>query len=126
MHELEKDKDSLAANPENLKVIFKEMVEMCLWGNATVRCSPHAPQTLLTSTNKDLSMLTHLSHEQIQHLQSVGKDAQAARAEFILRDDQEKVWGHLKTFAGKADSRIDFVLDNGWCHALRLHTLLPR
>ncbi|EIW56647.1 DUF89 domain-containing protein [Trametes versicolor FP-101664 SS1] len=96
MHELEKDKDSLAVNPENLKVIFKEMVEMCLWGNAT-----------------DLSMLTHLSHEQIQHLQSVGKDAQAARAEFILRDDQEKVWDHLKSFAGKADSRIDFVLDNG-------------
>ncbi|OJT12344.1 Protein-glutamate O-methyltransferase [Trametes pubescens] len=96
MHELEKDKDSLAANPENLKVIFEEMVEMCLWGNAT-----------------DLSMLTHLSHEQIQHLQSVGRDAQAARAEFILRDDQEKVWDHLKSFAGKTDSRIDFVLDNG-------------
>lgn len=64
-------------------------------------------------------MLTHLSHEQIQHLQSVGRDAQAARAEFILRDDQEKVWDHLKSFAGKTDSRIDFVLDNGPCHELQ-------
>ncbi len=58
-------------------------------------------------------MLTHLTHEDIQHLQSVGKDAQAARAEYILRDDQEKVWNHLTSLAGKADSRVDFVLDNG-------------
>ena len=58
-------------------------------------------------------MLTHLSHDDIQHLQTVGKDAQAARAEYILRDDQEKVWTHLTSLRGKADSRIDFVLDNG-------------
>ncbi|RDX41169.1 DUF89 domain-containing protein [Lentinus brumalis] len=95
MHELEGDKDSLVSDPDNLKVIFKEMIQMCLWGNAT-----------------DLSMLTHLTHEDIQHLQSVGKDAQAARAEYILRDDQEKVWNHLMSLAGKADSRVDFVLDN--------------
>ncbi|KAH9856418.1 DUF89 domain-containing protein [Lenzites betulinus] len=96
MHELEKDKATLASNPENLNVIFKQMIQMCLWGNAT-----------------DLSMLTHLSHEDIQNLQSVGKDAQAARAAYILADDQEKVWDHLKGFAGKRDSRVDFVLDNG-------------
>ncbi|KAI0717732.1 hypothetical protein C8T65DRAFT_640596 [Cerioporus squamosus] len=95
MHELEGDKDSLASDPDNLKVIFKEMIQMCLWGNAT-----------------DLSMLTHLTHEDIQHLQSVGKDAQAARAAYILRDDQEKVWSHLTSLAGKTDSRVDFVLDN--------------
>ena len=57
-------------------------------------------------------MLTHLSHEDIQHLPSVGKDAQAARAQYILRDDQEKVWSHLTSQANK-DSRVDFVLDNG-------------
>ncbi|KAI0759122.1 DUF89 domain-containing protein [Fomes fomentarius] len=95
MHELERDKQSLASDPENLKVIFKEMIQMCLWGNAT-----------------DLSMLTHLSHDDIQHLQTVGKDAQAARAEYILCDDQEKVWNHLKSLDGKQDSRVDFVLDN--------------
>ncbi|KAI0632878.1 DUF89 domain-containing protein [Trametes polyzona] len=96
MHELEQDKETLASDPDNLKVIFKEMIQMCLWGNAT-----------------DLSMLTHLSHEDIQHLQSVGRDVQAARAEYILRDDQEKVWQHLTSLAGKKDSRVDFVLDNG-------------
>lgn len=58
-------------------------------------------------------MLTHLSHDDIQHLQTVGRDAQAARAEFILKDDQEKVWQHLASLAGKKDSRVDFVLDNG-------------
>ena len=58
-------------------------------------------------------MLTQMSHEDIQDLQSVGKDAQAARAEFILRDDQEKVWQHLTGLADKSDARIDFVLDNG-------------
>ena len=31
MHELEGDKDSLTSNPDNLKVIFKEMIQMCLW-----------------------------------------------------------------------------------------------
>ncbi|KAI0351611.1 DUF89 domain-containing protein [Trametes cingulata] len=95
MHELEEDKETLASDPDNLKVIFKEMIQMCLWGNAT-----------------DLSMLTHMSHEDIQRLQTVGRDAQAARAEYILRDDQEKVWDHLTSLAGKTDSRVDFVLDN--------------
>ena len=58
-------------------------------------------------------MLTQMSHEDIQHLQSVGREAQAARSEFILHDDQEKVWHHLTSLAGKEDARIDFVLDNG-------------
>ncbi|KAH9948501.1 DUF89 domain-containing protein [Amylocystis lapponica] len=95
MHELERDKASFASDPDSLGVLFREMIQMCLWGNAT-----------------DLSMLTHLSHEDIQHLQFVGKDAQAARKEFILRDDQDKVWEHLTTSAGNGGARIDFVLDN--------------
>ena len=57
-------------------------------------------------------MLTHLSHDDIQHLQTVGKDAQEARSKFILHDDQEKVWTHL-TSVRQETSRIDFVLDNG-------------
>lgn len=55
-------------------------------------------------------MLTHMTHDDIKHLQSVGRDAQAARKEYILTDDQDKVWGHLATLK---DARIDFVLDNG-------------
>ncbi|OBZ75033.1 hypothetical protein A0H81_05296 [Grifola frondosa] len=96
MHELQHEKDILASDPENLKVIFEEMIQMCLWGNAT-----------------DLSMLTHMSHDDIQHLQSVGHDAQAARQKYILRDDQDKVWEHLTSLAGNGGSRVDFVLDNG-------------
>lgn len=52
-----------------------------------------------------------MSHSDIQDLQTVGKDAQAARKEFILKDDQERVWDHIKTLS--PDSRVDFVLDNG-------------
>lgn len=58
---------------------------------------------------QDLSLLTHLSQADIQHLQSVGKDAQAARQQFILRDDEEPVWKHIQTLK---DGRVDFVLDN--------------
>lgn len=46
----------------------------------------------------------------IEKLQSVGKDMQAARKEFIMRDDQEKAWKHISTIK---DGRVDFVLDNG-------------
>ena len=53
-----------------------------------------------------------MSQEDIANLQSVGKDAQAARKEYILKDDQEDVWHHLQSLQGK-DARVDFVLDNG-------------
>jgi len=92
MHELEIRKSALESDPEKLGVLFKEMIQICLWGNAT-----------------DLSLLTHLSPSDIEHLQSVGKDAQEARKEFILKDDQEQVWEHVKSFNGR---RVDFVLDN--------------
>jgi len=59
--------------------------------------------------DKDLSLLTHLSQDDIRHLQSVGKDAQVARQQFILKDDQEAVWNHLQSLQG---DRIDFILDN--------------
>ncbi|EIM84187.1 DUF89 domain-containing protein [Stereum hirsutum FP-91666 SS1] len=93
MHELEAEKSALISDPDKLVIIFREMIQMCLWGNAT-----------------DLSLLTHMSHSDIQDLQTVGKDAQAARKEFILKDDQERVWDHIKTLS--PDSRVDFVLDN--------------
>ncbi|KAJ7239980.1 DUF89 domain-containing protein [Mycena haematopus] len=92
MRELQEEHAKLESDSESLGVLFKEMIQMCLWGNAT-----------------DLSLLTHMSSSDIEHLQTVGKDAQAARAEFILRDDQEKVWSHVKSLS---NGRVDFVLDN--------------
>ena len=59
--------------------------------------------------DQDLSLLTHLSEDDIHHLQSVGKDAQAARKQFILKDDQEAIWNHIQSLRG---DQIDFVLDN--------------
>ena len=50
-----------------------------------------------------------MSHEDIQRLQAVGKEAQKAQKEFILKDDQDAVWAHVKSLK---DARVDFVLDN--------------
>lgn len=50
-----------------------------------------------------------MTTEDISNLQTVGKDAQESRSKFILRDDQDKVWDHLKTLK---DAQVDFVLDN--------------
>ncbi|KAG2003504.1 DUF89 domain-containing protein [Coprinopsis cinerea AmutBmut pab1-1] len=92
VHELEKNKSELENDPSKIEVIFKEMIQMCLWGNAT-----------------DLSLLTHLTEDDIKNLQTVEKDAQAARSKFILKDDQDEVWNHVK---GLDKARVDFVLDN--------------
>ncbi|KAG6370737.1 hypothetical protein JVT61DRAFT_11124 [Boletus reticuloceps] len=95
MHELEHEKERLRSNPDNLLLLFREMIQMCLWGNAT-----------------DLSLLTHLKPSDIEDLQTVlGKDAQLARQAFILKDDQEAVWEYIKTLGGSG-KRCDFILDN--------------
>ncbi|KAJ7578990.1 DUF89 domain-containing protein [Mycena floridula] len=86
MQALDKEKEAL--DEGKFKVLFMDMIQMCLWGNAT-----------------DLSLLTHISVADIERLQSASKDRQA----FILRDDQEQVWKHIQSL--KQD-RIDFVLDN--------------
>jgi hypothetical protein len=90
--ELESEKHIIANDPEKLKVLFHEMAQMCLWGNAT-----------------DLSLLTNMTPEDIENLQTIGRDAQDARKEFILKDDQNAAWEHITTLK---DARIDFVLDN--------------
>jgi hypothetical protein len=51
-----------------------------------------------------------MTPEDIEHLQTIGRDAQDARKEFILKDDQSAAWEHITTLK---DARIDFVLDNG-------------
>lgn len=78
------------------QVLFSEMCEICLWGNAT-----------------DLSLLTNLSYEDIQKLQ--GSKARKAAEKNILVNDLPAVFQHLKqTQQAKpnAKRRVDIVLDN--------------
>lgn len=77
------------------KLLFTEMCEICLWGNAT-----------------DLSLLTSLSYEDIQKLQ--GSEARKKSEANILVNDLEAVYNQLKE-AKKADKKervVDIVLDN--------------
>lgn len=77
------------------KVLFTEMCEICLWGNAT-----------------DLSLLTNLSYEDIQKLQ--GSEARKASEKNILVNDLDKAFEVLTAAqkAKKKERRIDIVLDN--------------
>ncbi|OIW27837.1 DUF89 domain protein [Coniochaeta ligniaria NRRL 30616] len=77
-------------NEEEQHLIFSEMTEIALWGNAT-----------------DLSLLSHLSLDQIHSLQGA-KAIQAGQAR-IVSNDMSQVWEHLKSNRG---SRVDVVLDN--------------
>lgn len=77
------------------KVLFMEMCEICLWGNAT-----------------DLSLLTSLTYEDIQKLQ--GADARKASEKNILVNDLPAAYDLLKKAKkdGKKERRVDIVLDN--------------
>jgi len=79
------------------KVLFTEMCEICLWGNAT-----------------DLSLLTNLSYDDIQKLQ--GSAARKAQEKNIIANDLEKAFAtlHAAKASGnnKTDRRVDIVLDN--------------
>ncbi|KAG1177182.1 hypothetical protein G6F36_010855 [Rhizopus arrhizus] len=77
---------------EKLEIVYNELIEVCLWGNAT-----------------DLSLLTNMSQEDIQRLQAIEKDKLAERKKFIVCDDTDKLWFKLKDLD---QGRIDFVLDN--------------
>ncbi len=138
MHELEVEKHELSRDPERIGVLFNEMIQMCLWlerffllvmrefrldsviqGKCNCWSRNSWTSTNLMTCTQDLSLLTHLSHDDIAHLQTVGREAQEARKKFILKDGQDFVWNHLRTLEGK-DARVDFVLDNCKCE----HTLL--
>ena len=96
-----KSNDSVLANlseEERTKAeeaLFVEMGEICLWGNAT-----------------DLSLLMHLSLEEIQKLQ--GADSRKANQEKIIANDFAAAFRVLKEAqrSGKKDRRVDIVLDN--------------
>ncbi len=78
------------------RVLFTEMCEICLWGNAT-----------------DLSLLTSLTYEDIQKLQGI--EARKNSGNNILNNDLPAAYSVLKA-AQKANPkgtrRVDIVLDN--------------
>ena len=96
---MEKPSSSTQAPPEALeeaeKLLFMEMCEICLWGNAT-----------------DLSLLTSLTYEDIQKLQ--GSEARKASEKNILINDLPAAYASLKKAKdeGKKERRVDIVLDN--------------
>lgn len=77
------------------QVLFTEMCEICLWGNAT-----------------DLSLLTNLTYEDIQKLQ--GSQARKAAEKNILVNDFSAAFSTLRQAqkSGSRYRRVDFVLDN--------------
>lgn len=87
-----------AGNPAEIqeaeKVMFMEMCEICLWGNAT-----------------DLSLLTSLTYEDIQKLQ--GSEARKNSEKNILINDLPAAFDVLMNAnkTGKK-SRVSIVLDN--------------
>lgn len=80
---------------EKEKLLFIEMCEICLWGNAT-----------------DLSLLTSISYEDIQKLQ--GSEARKNSEKNILANDLPQVYDTLARLkgSGKKDRRVDIILDN--------------
>lgn len=98
--QLEADKaDSSSKSEEERtaaeKLLFTEMCEICLWGNAT-----------------DLSLLTNLSYEDIQKLQ--GSEARKAAEDKIIVNDFNTAFEILREAqrAGNKERRVDIVLDN--------------
>ena len=77
------------------KILFMEMCEICLWGNAT-----------------DLSLLTNLSYEDIQKLQ--GSEARKASEKNIVVNDLGAAFEILNAAqkSGKSQRRVDIILDN--------------
>lgn len=76
------------------RLVFIEITELALWGNAT-----------------DLSLLTNLSLEEIQTLQ--GRAAIEESQKNIVDNDIQHVWNYLrKGQLTRTDRHIDIVLDN--------------
>lgn len=90
-----KSHNSSSEADEAEKILFMEICEICLWGNAT-----------------DLSLLTTLTYEDIQKLQ--GSEARKASEKNILVNDLEAAYAVLKKAQkeGKTERRVDIVLDN--------------
>lgn len=87
--------DPASVDEDAERLLFMEMCEICLWGNAT-----------------DLSLLTSLTYEDIQKLQ--GSSARKAAEANILVNDLPAAFDTLLAAkkAGKRDRQVDIVLDN--------------
>lgn len=89
-----------------LRTEWNSILSTCLWGNATVSFVALSLTLANDSTScgdsQDLSLLTSLTHEEIQALQSVERGSS-----FILKLDE--TWDHISALKSK---RIDIVLDN--------------
>ena len=99
-HEAETGKGADGKSPQQIedaeKLLFSEMCEICLWGNAT-----------------DLSLLTSLTYEDIQKLQ--GSQARKASQSNIIVNDLDAAFQVMqKARREKKDGerRVDIVLDN--------------
>ncbi|KAF4121885.1 Protein of unknown function DUF89 [Geosmithia morbida] len=94
VEEIKANKDA-THDPEAEKILFNEMFEVCLWGNAT-----------------DLTLLANMSYEEIKNMQ--GSEARKRAEKNIVLNDLPRVYDLLaKARAeGKAERRVDFVLDN--------------
>ncbi|PWN22259.1 DUF89-domain-containing protein [Microstroma glucosiphilum] len=89
-----------AGSEEGMKLTFFLLAQSALWGNAT-----------------DLSLLTSLSHADIQSLQAggIGADAQKGRERFILTGlgALDSAWKQLSAAKKQGrGGRVDIVLDN--------------
>lgn len=98
--QLQSEKSALGAATDEERrkaeeVLFREMCEICLWGNAT-----------------DLSLLTNLSYDDIQKLQ--GAESRKKNEDHILVNDFPAAFECLKKAqeSGKEERRVDVVLDN--------------
>ncbi|CAO1638224.1 unnamed protein product [Parajaminaea phylloscopi] len=91
--------DAAANTADGLKLTFFAMAQSALWGNAT-----------------DLSLLTSLTHADIQTLQAggIGEEAQKGREKFILSGlgGLEEAWKRIEPLKQQGGGRIDIVLDN--------------
>ena len=77
---------------EKNKLIFLELAQICLWGNAT-----------------DLSLLIDMSEEDIKRLQSTGGDHLAATEKNILGNNLHELGDYVTRLK---NGRIDIVMDN--------------
>ncbi|KAL1984461.1 hypothetical protein VTN96DRAFT_9155 [Rasamsonia emersonii] len=97
---LEAEKGPAGKTPEEIeqaeRILFAEMCEICLWGNAT-----------------DLSLLTNLTYEDIQKLQ--GSEARKAAEKNIIVNDTDAAYDVLRDARKTrkdSERRVDIVLDN--------------
>lgn len=98
--QLQSDQLTLQSAPDSERrkaeeILFREMCEICLWGNAT-----------------DLSLLTNLSYDDIQKLQ--GAESRKKNEDHIIVNDFPAAFECLKRaqLSGKEERRVDIVLDN--------------